>query len=113
MINCFENGICAWSCTESNSAVEGLITWWIKESSHPSQGPLSSWSHLFPTPFFFWLSLVGPPALGRVSLFQNLLHFRMMEASVLSGSFRGAEVILLPHVSASVRLRLGAAEQFF
>lgn len=58
---------------------------------------------------FLLLSLVGRPAL----VVPNLLHFRMMEASVLPGTFRAAEVVFLPQVSASVRWCLWAAEQFF
>ena len=40
------------------------------------------------------LSLDGRPALGRVLVVPNFFHLRMMEATVLIGTFKAAEIFL-------------------
>ena len=42
------------------------------------------------------LSLDGRPALGRVLVVPNFFHLRMMEATVLTGTFKAAEMFLYP-----------------
>jgi len=42
------------------------------------------------------LSLAGRPALGRVLVVPNFFHLRMMEATVLIGTFNAAEIFLYP-----------------
>ena len=42
------------------------------------------------------LSLDGRPALGRVLVVLNFFHLRMMEATVLIGTFKAAEIFLYP-----------------
>ena len=42
------------------------------------------------------LSLAGRPALGRVLVFPNLFHLRMMEATVFLGTFNAAEIFWYP-----------------
>ena len=42
------------------------------------------------------LSLDGRPALGRVLVVPNFFHLRMMEATVLIGTFKAAEMFLYP-----------------
>ena len=42
------------------------------------------------------LSLGGRPALGRVLVVPNFFHLRMMDASVLIGTFKAAEIFLDP-----------------
>jgi hypothetical protein len=37
------------------------------------------------------LSLAGQPALGRVLVFPNFIHLRMVEATVFLGTFYTAE----------------------
>ena len=42
------------------------------------------------------LSLARWPALGRVPVVPNFFHLRIMEATVLFGTFSSAEIVLLP-----------------
>ena len=42
------------------------------------------------------LSLDGRPALGRVLVVPNFFHLQMMEATVLIGTFKAAEIVLYP-----------------
>ena len=42
------------------------------------------------------LTLDGRPALGRVLVVLNFFHLRMMEATVLIGTFKAAERFLYP-----------------
>ena len=42
------------------------------------------------------LSLDGQPALGRVLVDSNFINLQMMEATVLIGSFKAAEMFLYP-----------------
>ena len=42
------------------------------------------------------LSLAGRPTLGRVLVVPNFFHLRMMEATVLIGTFNAAESFLYP-----------------
>ena len=43
------------------------------------------------------LSLAGQPALGRVWVVPNLLHLRMMEATVFLGTFNATEMFWYPY----------------
>ncbi|KAA0714728.1 Glutamine and serine-rich protein 1 [Triplophysa tibetana] len=43
-----------------------------------------------------WVSLAGWPALGRVLVVPNCFHLRMMQATVLIGTFNAAEIFLYP-----------------
>ena len=45
------------------------------------------------------LSLDGRPALGRVLVVPNFFYFWMMEATVLIGTFKAAEIFLYPSCS--------------
>lgn len=58
------------------------------------------------TLFPHFLRLVGQSSLGKVLVLPNLLHFRKMKASVVSGTFRAAEVLFLAQVLASTQLCL-------
>ena len=42
------------------------------------------------------LSLAGRPALGRVLMVPNFFHLRMMEATVVLGTFNAAEMLGFP-----------------
>ena len=79
-----------------------LSFWKVLLSPQRNAGALTEWpsgscSPLWLRPFSpESLSLDGRPALGRVLVVLNFFHLRMMEATVLIGTFKAAEFFLYP-----------------
>lgn len=81
-----------------------IVNYMLDTRIQPSISVITDFSVTYLPKTFLLFSLVGRPAL----VVPTLLHFRMMKASVLPGTFRAAEVVFLPQVSASVRWCLWA-----
>lgn len=116
MINCFKNVICAlnleWHCTESILTVEWLSHAWYRNptihlSDHWVLGHVSS-QDLFCCSVWWDSQLREKSGCSKHIAFQNDGGL-----CVLGNTFRAAEVIHFPQVSASVRWHLWAAKQFF
>lgn len=116
MINCFKNVICAlnleWHCTESILTVEWLSHAWYRNptihlSDHWVLGHVSS-QDLFCCSVWWDSQLREKSGCSKHIAFQNDGGL-----CVLGNTFRAAEVIHFPQVSASVWWHLWAAKQFF
>ena len=86
--------------------IGGVLQRWLSfrnvlPSPQRNSGALSEWpsdyqSPPWPRSFSRLLSLAGRPALGRLLVVPNVLHLRMMEATVFLGTFNAAEMFLFP-----------------